>query len=167
MKEYRTIFIDLDGTIINTVSGHTFPEDITDFRIRKDVLDVLRKMTKDGVLHDVCIVTNQGGIPQYVSEQDFETKLMSIRTFVSGYIGRWCHVKWCTSLDKDNPRRKPNTGMLKEFLDMIGKNISKAQCLMVGDASGKPGDFSDSDNQTAVNFGIDYMDVEDFVKLYS
>lgn len=30
-------------------------------------------------------------------------------------------------------------------------------------ASGKPGDFSDSDRKCAENFGIDYLDVEDFV----
>ena len=35
---------------------------------------------------------------------------------------------------------------------------------MIGDASGKEGQFSDSDKKTAENFGIDYLDVEDFVK---
>ena len=34
---------------------------------------------------------------------------------------------------------------------------------MIGDASGKPNQFSDSDKKTAENFGCDYMDVEDFV----
>ena len=35
---------------------------------------------------------------------------------------------------------------------------------MIGDASGKEGQFSDSDKKTAENFGIDYLDVEDFIK---
>ena len=35
---------------------------------------------------------------------------------------------------------------------------------MIGNASGKEGQFSDSDKKTAENFGIDYMDVDDFVK---
>ena len=35
---------------------------------------------------------------------------------------------------------------------------------MIGDASGKPGQWSDTDKKTAENFGIDYLDVEDFVK---
>ena len=39
----------------------------------------------------------------------------------------------------------------------------KSVSLMIGDASGKEGQFSDSDKKTAENFGIDYMDVEDFV----
>ena len=40
----------------------------------------------------------------------------------------------------------------------------KSEMLMIGDASGKPGQFSDSDKKTAENFGIDYLDVEDFCK---
>lgn len=34
---------------------------------------------------------------------------------------------------------------------------------MIGDASGKDGQWSDADKKTAENFGIDYMDVTDFV----
>ena len=39
----------------------------------------------------------------------------------------------------------------------------KSVSLMIGDASGKEGQFSDSDKKTADNFCIDYMDVEDFI----
>lgn len=39
----------------------------------------------------------------------------------------------------------------------------KQKSLMIGDASGKEGQFSDSDKKTAENFGIAYMDVNDFV----
>ena len=38
-------------------------------------------------------------------------------------------------------------------------------CLMIGDASGKEGQWSDTDKKTAENFGCDYLDVDDFVKL--
>lgn len=44
-------------------------------------------------------------------------------------------------------------------------NALKEKALMIGDASSKPGQFSDSDKKTAENFGIDYMDVEEFVKV--
>lgn len=48
----------------------------------------------------------------------------------------------------------------------VGDDFSyiKTISLMIGDASGKPNQFSDSDKKTAENFGCDYMDVEDFVK---
>lgn len=39
--------------------------------------------------------------------------------------------------------------------------------VMIGDASGKEGQFSDSDKKTAENFGCEYMDVDDFVYKYN
>ena len=56
--------------------------------------------------------------------------------------------------------------MLKILLEnYVGDDFDyiKSISLMIGDASGKEGQFSDSDKKTAENFGIDYMDVEDFI----
>lgn len=39
LVDKTVLFIDLDGTLIKTASGKTFPEDCTDFIIRKEVLD--------------------------------------------------------------------------------------------------------------------------------
>lgn len=169
MKFYpKVIFADLDDTLIRTASGKTFAEDPTDFRIRKDVLDCIRSLKEDYGLKSLFIVSNQGGIPEFISECDFETKMNSIKTFISGYIQLYCFAKWCSSRDPNNPRRKPNTGMLEEFYNIIqAYGITKDECMMIGDASGKPGDFSDSDKKTAENFGIRYMDVEEFVELYN
>lgn len=165
------LFIDLDGTLIKTVSGKTFPEDCTDFRIRKEVLDKITKVfTK---LEVIGIVTNQGGIPEYVSIHDFWAKFQSIMQFLRAYfVGKqqdgipdvdgW----YSTSTDKDDPLRKPNVGMLEKILEFHPNNKhSKKEMVMIGDASGKPGQFSDSDKKCAENFGIDYIDVEDFINL--
>ena len=54
--------------------------------------------------------------------------------------------------------------MLEELANDYGIR-SKKECIMIGDASGKPGDFSDSDKKCAENFGIDYIDVRDFLEL--
>lgn len=56
--------------------------------------------------------------------------------------------------------------MLEYLIEKYVGNINyiKSISLMIGDASGKPNQFSDSDKKTAENFGCDYMDVEDFVK---
>ena len=73
---------------------------------------------------------------------------------------------YCLTNDKSNPYRKPNTGMLETLLEKyVGDDLDhiKSKSLMIGDASGKEGQFSDSDKKTAENFDIDYMDVEDFV----
>ena len=42
IKKKLVLFCDLDGTLIRTVSGKTFPEDVSDFRLRLDVLDKIR-----------------------------------------------------------------------------------------------------------------------------
>ena len=47
---------------------------------------------------------------------------------------------------------------------MTGHDLNPSDCLMIGDASGKPGQFSDSDKKFAENCGIDYMDAADYIK---
>ena len=62
----KVLFIDLDGTLIKTISGKTFPEDITDFRIQLPVLNkVIEKFPNLGYFF---IVTNQGGIGKFITE---------------------------------------------------------------------------------------------------
>ena len=43
-------------------------------------------------------------------------------------------------------------------------DVETDKILMIGDASGKEGQFSDSDKKCAENAGYDYMDVNDFIK---
>ena len=164
IKNKKILFADLDGTLIRTVSGKTFPEDVTDFRIRKEVLDAIQRMPN---LLCIAIVTNQGGIPQYVKEHEFQGKLGAIRVFTQLYMQKPVAAVYCDSMDKTNPNRKPNTGMLYTALEYLSPayQFNKADMLMIGDASGKEGQFSDSDKKTAENFGIDYLDVDDFVEL--
>ena len=71
--------------------------------------------------------------------------------------------------DKKNEMRKPNTGMLSKMLNShsISSFYDKDDMLMIGDASGLPGQFSNSDKKCAENFGIDYLDVSDFANTYS
>lgn len=82
---------------------------------------------------------------------------------------------YCDNNDKDNINRKPNTGMIDQYMDyikFINDNVDEENkiiydtIMMIGDASGKEGQFSDSDKKTAENFGCEYMDVDDFVYKY-
>ena len=73
---------------------------------------------------------------------------------------------YCDINNKSDPYRKPNTKMLEALLeDYVGYDFDfiKQKSLMIGDTSGKEGQFSDIDKKTAENFGIDYMNVNDFV----
>lgn len=167
MKKYDIIFADLDGTLIDTISGETFPKGIWDMQIKFDVLDKIRELKPEYLL----IVTNQGGIEKgFIDEWRFGHKLKYICSSIKEYCG--CgnvYSCYCTSNDKTDPNRKPNTGMLEYLIKtfvgpFVGHNFDyiKSKSLMIGDASGKEGQFSDSDKRCAENFGIDYFDVEDF-----
>ncbi len=159
----KVLFIDLDSTLIKTISGKTFPEDITDFRIQLPVLDKIKKKMPN--LDCFFVVTNQGGIGRFVSEYDFDAKILGITSFCVNYL--LCEVGdsiYCPSNDSNDPLRKPNIGMLEAMSDGWGVQ-NKQEMIMIGDASGKPGDFSDSDKKCAENFGIDYIDVRDFLEL--
>ena len=161
---YKILFADLDGTLITTASGKTFPEGIYDMKLRFDVLDAIRKLSPEFV----CIVTNQGGISRgYSTGQLFDIKVLYIQACIQEYCGAIVRSAYCSSMNKQDPRRKPNPGMLEELLkgSITGQPLAKKkECLMIGDTSGKPGQWSNSDKKTAENFGIDYLDVEDFIK---
>ena len=164
MRKYKVLFADLDGTLIDTISGDTFPKGIWDTRFRFDVLDAIKELKPRYVL----IATNQGGIEAgFVNKANFNSKLEYVGRSISEYCGCDCYAQFCISNDKSNPYRKPNTKMLERLTETyVGDDFEyiKSVSLMIGDASGKGGQFSDSDKKTAENFGIDYMDVEDFVK---
>ena len=163
MKEYKVIFCDLDGTLIETISGDTFPKGIWDMRIKFDVLNAIKKLNPEYIL----IVSNQGGIESgFVNGHDFRRKSEYITRAIREYCGCECYAMYCETNDKLDPYRKPNTGMLYSLLENhVGDDIGyiKSVSLMIGDASGKEGQFSDSDKKTAENFCIDYMDVNDFI----
>lgn len=165
-KNYKILFSDLDGTLIKTKSGKTFPEDASDYEFKKEVIDAIVKLSPTYLF----IVTNQGGIGKFVQKSDFEHKLSDIVSYLEINTGV-CIVDaiYCDSEDKKNEMRKPNAGMLNKMLDSHSLNsfYDKDEMLMIGDASGLPGQFSDSDKKCAENFKIDYLDVSDFVKTYN
>ena len=164
MKKYNIIFSDLDGTLIKTISGETFPQGIWDMQIRFEVLDKIKEVKPEYLL----IVSNQGGIESgFISQSDFSTKIECICRTIREYCHCPCYAMYCVTNDKSDPYRKPNTGMLENLMESyIGDDFDyiKQKSLMIGDASGKEGQFSDSDKKTAENFGIDYIEVNDFVK---
>ena len=166
MKEYKVIFADLDGTLIETISGETFPKGIWDMKLRFDVLDKIKEIKPECLL----IVTNQGGIENgFVNRRNFEFKMEYLCRSIKEYTGIEVEYSYCEKNDTTNKYRKPNTGMLDSLMykminrGIIENGIETDKMLMIGDASGKEGQLSDSDKKTAENYCIDYMDVDDFV----
>lgn len=170
MKKYKVLFCDLDGTLIDTLSGETFPKGIWDMKFKLEVFDAIKNLNP----YCVLIVTNQGGIEKgFVDQRNFEFKMEYIIRSIKEYVNLFTEYSYSASNSKENPYRKPNTGMLESLLRKCQLhwfkhgNITKEDCLMIGDASGLEGQFSDSDKKTAENFGIDYMDVNEFVNVYN
>lgn len=165
MKNKKILFADLDDTLIKTKSGDIFPKGIWDMEFRFDVLDAIKKLQPDYIL----IVSNQGGIESgFVDAYDFKYKGEYIARAIREYCGCECYSEYCETNDAKDPYRKPNAGMLYHITERyVGDDFDyiKSKSLMIGDASGKDGQFSDTDKKTAEAFGIDYMDVDDFVEL--
>lgn len=165
MKKCKLLITDLDGTLIETVSGKKFPQGIWDMRLKLDVLNAIKKMNPERIF----IVSNQGGIELgFVNEDLFETKLRYVSHAIFDYTKIPVHGEYCASNNKDNECRKPNPGMIHKLMMYyeIDDEPTHDEILMIGDASGKEGQFSDSDKKTAENFGCEYMDVDDFVDKY-
>ena len=165
MKKYKVIFSDLYGTLIETISGKTFPKGIWDMKIRFDVLDKIKKIKPECLL----IVTNQGGIEKgFVNRRNFEFKMEYLCRSIKEYTEIPVEYSYCEKNAPTYKYRKPNTGMLDSLMyKMINRGIIENgtetdKMLMIGDASGKDGQFSDSDKKTAENYCIDYMDADDF-----
>ena len=165
LRSKKVLFCDLDGTLIETMTGETFPKGIWDMQIRFEVLDKIKGIKPKCLL----IVSNQGGIEKgFVNRRNFEFKMEYLCRSIKEYTGIPVEYSYC---EKNNPAyhyRKPNTGMLDSLMykminrGIIENEIETDKMLMIGDASGKEGQFSDSDKKTAENYCIDYMDVDDF-----
>lgn len=166
MKKFKILFADLDDTLIKTRSGNTFAQGIWDMELKLDVLKKIKELEPDYFF----IVTNQGGIGRFVTEADFIKKLDYVEAAIRNYIKhpnlKEVQSMYCDSTDKNDPFRKPNPGMINYFIKTykLLDNYDRSDMLMIGDASGYEGNFSDTDLKAAMNAKITYLDVNDFVR---
>lgn len=175
LKGKQLLFFDFDGTLVETKSGNTFPTDLADMVLKMDVINRAADLIVKNDIEVIGICSNQGGIELgYVDFLDINAKIRYVGACIDDLVrnrrkekkGITFYVRVCDKNDKSDPNRKPNPGMLDDVVYMAGEtgfDFDKDQMLMVGDASGFAGQFSNSDRRCAENFGIDYMDVVDFV----
>lgn len=159
----RVLFADLDGTLIVTNSGKIFPENINDWQFKKGIIEAIQKYEPTH-LH---IVSNQGGIEKGKLKANLVfDKMLKIQMLLRKALPKTrVTFDYCASNDPKCERRKPNSGMIDYYRTDIynGTDCERHECLMIGDASGKEGQFSDSDKKCAKNAHIRYMDVDDFI----
>jgi bifunctional polynucleotide phosphatase/kinase len=131
---------DLDGTIITTKSGKTFPVNKDDWKYTFDnVIDKLIETRDKG--YQIVIISNQKNLKNF---DNLEYKLNKVFENIK--------IDAIFIANKDNYYRKPFPGFLEEVkLDFY-----------VGDAAGRPEDHANTDAAFAINAGIEFFTPEHF-----
>lgn len=167
----KVIFADINNTLVNTLSGKTFPIGIWDVKPNMSVWEKLREWA-DIIFPEqayLFLITNEGGIERgFTSNRAFFSKLDFVTHSLQEFLNYRIIVdfEFYPFNDQNSLYRKPNYGMLRTLINKYFEGripLKTNQILMIGDASGKPGQFSNSDKQCAANAGIPYCDVEDFI----
>lgn len=164
LSEKRIVFVDMDDTLIKTVSGKEFPLGIYDMTLRLDVFAKIKMLAPNAVF----IVSNQGGIEAgYVNPTLFQHKFMYVLAALQEFLGLHTFVagRFCPTQNPKFEGRKPNTAMLTIMLDEFEQIIkdykfSKEECVYIGDT------LIDTERKTAENFGCDFVPVEDFLGMH-
>jgi bifunctional polynucleotide phosphatase/kinase len=142
------VCFDLDSTIIKPLNGRTFPKNHSDWMfLYTDIPDKLRIISKT---NNIIIFSNQLGLKTDTRRDTFKLKIEMM------YKSLDIPFKIFASTNR-NHYRKPCIGMWN-LLDSSMTDTS----IYIGDAAGRPGDFSDSDKKFAENIGIPFFTPEEF-----
>lgn len=141
---------DLDWTLVRPIRGK-FPKDANDWAWLPDRLPTLTGYLTQG--YTLVIFTNQGytGDKLAIALQ----RVINIGTA----LNKENVFPWIIVATTNNFYRKPATGMWKlyeSYMMHFGQKVDKSNSFYVGDAAGRPGDFSDSDISFARNNGISF-----------
>jgi len=155
----KGLFSDLDHTLIQPKEGRTFPNSYTDWEFIIPTKEKMLEFHSNG--YEIIIVSNQGGIQYgYTTEEELALKFEAIKA----KMGIPMTFYYCKTNDKNDKMKKPNIGMAEKAA--IDFDIDFENSIMVGDASGLEGQFSDSDKMFAKIAGIGtYYDVLEFQNL--
>ena len=135
----KALFLDLDGTIIETKSGETFPIDINDWKFKKGILNKIKEYVDNN--YKIIIVTNQAEIDEgYINPNSINSKIIRIIQEIETYCFCFYELKnmdriiyYCSPSLKC-PNRKPSPNFAFQAKKEYGLELE--QCIMVGDASG-------------------------------
>lgn len=145
----KVLALDLDNTLVRTRKGKFF-KDANDYAFLPNRIFVLKKYIQHG--YTIAIFTNQ----KYTKDKlkmAIERKNNILVDLLNEGINPWMYI---STLD-DN-YRKPNIGMWDLFTQNI--DVDTENSIFVGDAAGRPQDFSDSDIMFAKNIGLRFFTPE-------
>jgi bifunctional polynucleotide phosphatase/kinase len=142
---------DLDGTLIKTKSGETFPKNKNDWVLfSESVVPKLQELDRRG--KTIIIITNQKGIGNNDKKKGDWIEKMNNLWECFGISKMIVMVSW-----KDDENRKPRLGLKKYF-----KLCSIDESFYCGDACGRENDHSDTDYKFASNLGVIFFTPEEF-----
>ncbi len=131
------VAFDLDYTLIKPKSGRKFPKDASDWQFIVDPAKLPKKF----------VIFSNAGMKGHTEEIKAKMEM------IFSVTGR----QWSYFAVSERAR-KPAT-MMFDAAKARGLNIVK----FIGDAAGRPGDFSNSDYQFAVNCGIEFQTPEEYL----
>jgi bifunctional polynucleotide phosphatase/kinase len=158
VNNYKKIIIfDLDGTIIKTKSGKTFPINSNDWIFNYDnVINIFNTLKNDTI---IGIISNQKGIKSEFQMTEWQSKLNNIMKQINFHF--------IFASFKDDRYRKPMIGSwiyIKEYLK--GLDIRSDEIIYVGDACGREKDHNDTDIKFALNCNFKFYTPEKFFKIH-
>jgi bifunctional polynucleotide phosphatase/kinase len=141
-RRSKFAIFDFDWTIVKPKDGRKFPKDAGDWQyIRESVPIVIREFAKD---HQIVILTDQS--KDWKLDQ-IKAVMLDLGVVNTAIIG----VK----------TKKPDNSLFKS----IYPNIKPEKAFYVGDAAGRPGDWSDKDLQFARSLGFKFFAPEELFPL--
>ena len=145
----KILFLDLDGTIIETKSGNKFPKDTNDWKFKSGILSAIYNCYKNLNFDTLTIITNQAGIDEgYYRPKDVVIKVNEICSNIAKFIflqenplsnearhnfEQTFAFNYLISPSLGNQFRKPKF-ILKDHIEF--EDFDNKRSLMVGDASG-------------------------------
>lgn len=151
----RVTALDLDHTLIAPRGGRKLPKDNFDWAWKVD-LEKLRQKCEGS---NVVIFSNQAGLKTQEQITAFmsEKILAIVKDLLRAGIGASVFVAIGRSR-----YRKPKTAMWDVYCHATGVS-PKSGGVLVGDAAGRPGDFSDCDRKMAFNLCFQFRTPEVFM----
>lgn len=141
MSERKVLFVSFQALCEGDLS------DCTDYKIRKAVMDKIRQGK------GLCKVVVVGNTE--LPAEDFGCTARSVMAFIASYTDKAVDFRFA---DKEEPRRMlPNVWLMEEAAMSFPALLGGKDCwAFVGN--------SDTDRQAAENFGIDYVELKDFIE---
>ncbi len=160
-KSSKLCLFDLDGTLIETQSGKTFPQNQFDWKWKfSEIPRLLKEKCKKEDF--VCVISNQKGLIK--KEEKREAFIKKIQDIHEKLEKEGVQMNWFISLE-DDYYRKPLTGsfhLIKNEFKKRNMKISKSGSFFCGDACGRSKDFSSSDLFYAHNCGLTFYTPEHY-----